>query len=488
MNFGYCRVSTDEQATEGLSLDAQARKLREFAKLRELGAIQIEQDAGFSGKNLKRPALRSIRGEVESGTVEHVVVWKIDRLSRSVSDLDGIVGLLRKNGTLLHSVMEPLDLSSASGRMQFGISGVMAQWYRENLSENVQLGMHQAILSGRHPNKPKFGYSLHDGILVPNEEAVTVRKIFLLRADGRSLREIEEATGVKYSTVSSVLKHRVYLGEIPSHGAWYPGKHQPLLSEEEWQAAQRPHLPGRRRSQHYLSKVVRCGICGRVATVKYPDADRSPLFVCKHRGTGCRQPARTSSGLEKAALLGIRLLTKSQDMVTAIRRELARGLEPDRASAPGSALTGSLARLERKRRKLLDLFYDDRISSDLFVQEEKRLANKLETARDELHNREIEREAAAKAAAEFERALPVIEELDVDSIWEEASDAEKRVLIEDLVKGIWFFPDHLEVEVVGVPKMNVSLEEVGLNPPVGDCSCRRGDLNPHTLAGTSPSS
>ncbi len=447
------------------------------------------EDAGFSAKDLNRPALQLILNRVEAGEVQNLIVWKQDRLTRDSGDLSWIINLLRKTGVELHSVMDPVDLSSAGGRMQVGISGVLNQWYRENLSENVQLGMQQAVLNGQHPSRPKFGYSLREGILIPNEDALTVRQIFALRAAGGSVRSIEEATGVCYSTVSSILKHRVYLGEIASRGNWYPGLHEPLVTEAEWEAAQRSHIPGRRRSGHVLSRVVKCGLCGRVATIKYPEGNRAPLFVCKHRGQGCKQPARTSTGIERAVLLGIRLLASSTDLVELIRRELARALVPERAQGrAGHLREQALSELERKRRKLLDLFYEERMASDFFVQEQGRIARQLAELRNQQNQEEVKRVEAKKAADDFEGVLPLLSELDVDAIWAEAADHEKKVLVERLVRGIWFYPDHLEVEVSGAPRMNVDLKEVGLIPPVVDCSCRRGDLNPHTLAGTSPSS
>lgn len=121
---------------------------------------------------------------VEQGNVVNVLVWRLDRLSRNLGDLILLAEALSKHEVGLHSFTEKLDLSSATGRMFYNILGAFAQFYREQLAENVRLGMHQAARQGKWTNRPKFGYDLIDGELVPNADAPTVRRIFDLRASG----------------------------------------------------------------------------------------------------------------------------------------------------------------------------------------------------------------------------------------------------------------------------------------------------------------
>jgi site-specific DNA recombinase len=149
----------------------------------------------------------------------------------------------------LHSFTEKLDLSSATGRMFYNILGSFAQFYREQLGENVRLGLQQAVKQGKWPNRPKLGYSRLDGTLVPNDDASVVRRIFKLRAEGSSYRAIEQDTGVSFSTVHGILRSRIYLGETLYRDEWFPGEHEPILTETEWQAAHRGHVPGRRRGK-----------------------------------------------------------------------------------------------------------------------------------------------------------------------------------------------------------------------------------------------
>ena len=83
LTVAYCRVSTEEQADEGFSISGQADRLRAYAELHELGAVTVIEDPGRSGKDLHRPGLQQLLGMVEAGHVSHVLVWRLDRLSRS---------------------------------------------------------------------------------------------------------------------------------------------------------------------------------------------------------------------------------------------------------------------------------------------------------------------------------------------------------------------------------------------------------------------
>jgi DNA invertase Pin-like site-specific DNA recombinase len=178
LTVAYCRVSTEEQAEEGFSIEGQADKLRVYAELHDLGDVVVITDPGLSGKNLERPGLQRILEMVAAGHVGHVLVWRLDRLSRNLGDLIALADTFGQNNVALHSFTERLDLSTATGRMFYNVLGSFAQFYREQLGENVRMGMHQAIRQGRWINRAKTGYDMRDGVLVPNEQAALVREIF----------------------------------------------------------------------------------------------------------------------------------------------------------------------------------------------------------------------------------------------------------------------------------------------------------------------
>jgi Recombinase len=132
--------------------------------------------------------------------------------------------------------------------------------------------------------------------LVPNEMAPVVRRIFTLRGEGASQGKIAEATGVKYSTVLSILGSRIYLGEVQMNGEWFAGHHEAIITPEAFAAAHRGRVKGRSRGADLLSGRVRCGLCQRLMALDQ-NGKGQRLYRCHHRGQGCRQPRRTNIGL-----------------------------------------------------------------------------------------------------------------------------------------------------------------------------------------------
>jgi hypothetical protein len=289
-----------------------------------------------------------------------------------------------------------------------------------------------------------------------------------------SHQRIEDRTGVKYSTVRQILMSRIYLGEVLLNDEWFPGNHEPLITQAEFDAAHKGFIPGRRRlSREALSGRVRCGLCGRLAAVEYRQ-NGEPVFRCKHRGKGCAMPRRAAVALERGMLLGLRLLGADEQLRSAIRRELdaggayaPEGRAPHRVEARGSAV---VAALEDRRRKLLQLYYEDKIGPDLYAEQEQLLRQQIANATAEARAREAEVAQRDDVAAQFEAVAAVLADLDVEAVWLEASQEERRVLVQELVEEVALFPDHLEVTVAGAPRLNVTLEEIS----VQNCGVRGG--------------
>jgi site-specific DNA recombinase len=224
--LAYVRVSTEDQVE--FSPDAQAKRCRDLARLRDLGPVTVLADEGWSGKNLERPAMRELLSLIETGEVGHLLIWRWDRLSRDQGDFSRLVKLFGEHGVIVHSVNEgDLDLGSASGKMQVGVTGVFAQYYRDQIVENTKMGQRQAAERGRWQNHPPTGYDMVNGELVPNEVAPLVQRIFALRVEGASYQVIADEVGIKYSTVRHICLSRAYLGETLYSGEWLPGLHPP---------------------------------------------------------------------------------------------------------------------------------------------------------------------------------------------------------------------------------------------------------------------
>lgn len=462
LTVAYCRVSTEEQAAEGFSIEGQTEKLRDYARIHELGEVVVITDPGLSGKDLNRPGLQQLLAMIEEGHVANVLTWKLDRLSRNLSDLILLADRFGQAGVALHSFSEKLDLSSATGRMFYNILGSFAQFYREQLSENVRMGMAQAMRQGRHCNRPPTGYDLVDGLLVPNGQAATVRRVFRLRAEGASQTAISEATGVHYSTVRAILFNRAYLGEIRHVDEWLPGIHEPIVTHKEFAAAHQGRVPGRKRGRDLMSGRVICGLCGRRMSITTNGQGQSQ-YRCKHRGTGCKQPARSNRGLLNAAGLGMTLLCDA-----AVRDAIHRHLDPGRRRArqgrrgPVGRSSDRLATLQDQRRKLLQLHYDDKISADQFGEEQARLTLEIDNLEAD-EGVELARVIHSEDLADkFRQVVDLLDQIDIRRLWDAANEVERRKLLDELLGSVTVHPDRLVVSIHGAPPLNVGFSEVGL--------------------------
>jgi site-specific DNA recombinase len=474
LTVSYIRVSTEDQVE--YSPDAQATRCREYARAHDLGAVREIRDEGWSAKNLDRPGMQELLGLMEVDRVANLVTWRLDRLTRDTGDLTHLVRLCEQHCVTLHSVNEGrIDVGTAAGRMNIGMHGVFAQYYREHNIENVRMGMRQAAEQGRWLNRAPTGYEMVNGYLVVNEQAALVRRIFDLRAQGDSYATIEAGVGISYSTVRQILHNRAYLGETRLRDQWFPGIHEPLIDQAAWDAVGRAHIPGRRRGRDVLSGRVRCGLCDKVSGIDYNERGQG-IYRCRHRGRGCDQPGRSAKGLQRAAVLGLRLIAEDDELQAAIRDEIAGHF--DQAPDAGPSRASLLASLTQKRRKLLDLHYGDHITGEAFAQEEARLSGQIDALRAEEGAIEEEAQRRAELAESFDGVALAMRELSIAAIWEEATPAERRILIEDLIDGVLVYPDHLQVKVSGAPPLNVTLAEVGLKDPGTKRSVSEGGLEP----------
>ena len=198
--IGYVRVSTDRQAEQGVSLEAQEAKIRAMAAVHGASLLDVIVDGGESAKNLNRPGLQRLLALVDSGKVEAVIVAKLDRLTRSVKDLCGLLELFEKRKVALISVAESLDTGSAAGRLVITIMGAVSQWEREAIGERTRDALKHKRTSGERVGNIRFGFRLStDGKHVepdPGEQAV-LTEIRHLRQSGHTLRGIAAALNQK---------------------------------------------------------------------------------------------------------------------------------------------------------------------------------------------------------------------------------------------------------------------------------------------------
>ena len=213
--IGYIRVSTEEQASDGVSLATQREKLNGYAKLYDLELVEIIEDAGQSGKTLDRPGLQEALSMIRSGKAAGLVIAKLDRLSRSVVDwntlIDGYFG--EKAGKQIFSVADSIDTRTAAGRLVLNVLMSVAQWERETIGERTKDALQHKIRKGERCGKVRFGYHLADDgttLVEDPAEQQALAAIRRLKAAGQSLREIAAEltrSGIKTKEGHATWKH-----------------------------------------------------------------------------------------------------------------------------------------------------------------------------------------------------------------------------------------------------------------------------------------
>lgn len=228
----YARVSTREQL-EGYGIDAQITKMREYLHLFEYNdcnSIITEYiDEGISAKNMNRPRLKDLIEDVVAGNVKEVIIYKLDRLARSVQDVYYLLDLMIKHDCNLVAVMDNMDIHSANGRMLVGMLAVIAQWERETISERTIDGMEEMCKEGLFPyGYTPFGYTKNDKKLEINQkEAEAFKYIVQCACDGMNIGDIEtnlyREYGIKKRAdkIKEIVERDLYCGHLYFRGKLY---------------------------------------------------------------------------------------------------------------------------------------------------------------------------------------------------------------------------------------------------------------------------
>lgn len=229
----YVRVSTEEQAKEGISIEAQIDRCKAFSKARNWKVFKVYKDAGFSAGTIDRPAFQLLMRDVEDKKFDVLLVYKIDRFSRKLKDLITTLEDLKKHNVNFTSVTEQIDTTTAMGEAFFQIIGVFAQLERGMVKERVEMAFSKKIDSGEYLNRAPLGYFYENSKLVMNnEEAEKVKEIFNMWTAGIHYKEISAKFNLPKSTLYEIIKNPTYTGKIRYKGQLYKGAHKAIINEE----------------------------------------------------------------------------------------------------------------------------------------------------------------------------------------------------------------------------------------------------------------
>lgn len=370
---GYVRVSSEGQ-TENYSIPEQTEMIKNYCAAKSWNLIKTYVDAGYTGANTERPALNDMLENLDYYDI--VLVYKLDRLSRSQKDVLSLIEILNEHDCKFASIFENFDTSTPLGMAMLGIMAAFAQLERETIKERMSLGRRGRIKKGlwRAGSNVPTGYDYIDGHLVIREdEAVQIRKIFDLYLSGWTINKIRQYMHANYtnrysswaqsSAVSTTLRNTIYIGMLPSKrdGIDYKGEHEAIIDVDKFNEVQRllkarsenfdPALKHPFKANHLLTGFTYCGECGgRVSCI---GTHKYSYYGC-HRNTAdprqkakpkCKTPNYNVKILDKIIIDEVLKLAYDEKAIKAV-------IKPRKEVSHKKAIKS----LENQKSRLIDLY------------------------------------------------------------------------------------------------------------------------------------
>lgn len=393
----YLRVSTQEQAKEGYSIGEQESRLRSYCKAMLWEIYKVYVDPGYSGGDTNRPGLQDLIRDVEAGLIDKVVVYKLDRLSRSQLDtLFLIEKTFLTNGTDFVSMSENFDTSTPFGRAMIGILAVFAQLEREQIKERMGMGKLARAKEGKWNGGSSepigYDYNVTTEELEINEyekmQILEAVDLFLRGTPLRTICTIFENKGYTYRGKSGriskwdpqrlkyVFANKIYLGYMRYHGEWYPAEHTPILDQDTFDRVQellkmrkekfKEHKARSAGQTTYLGGMLYCKKCGaryaKQSGRKWKN-NEPPLYYCCYsrskkvpkmvKDPSCKNKNWKLPELDKIILDEVRKLVLDPDYIDNIRQDKIDNVkEPNKIDI----LTKEIASLEDQISRFMDLY------------------------------------------------------------------------------------------------------------------------------------
>ena len=280
----YIRVSTEDQAREGFSLPEQEKRLRAMCEFKGYEVYDVYKDAGISAKTgNKRPDFERLLQDIKDKKVNTIVVLKLDRLTRSVSDWEKILTFLEENEAFLDCANDDINTTNANGKMISRILTSVSQQEIERTSERTKIGLAGAIKVGHIPHQAPLGYKRVDKTLIPDVATKdVVIRIFEMYHNGLSYKKISNIlneeqvlnkTNWRDSTVVGILQNEIYKGDFvhgkrTKHPTYYSDVVEPIISKELWEECQVQKKKNSRSYQRTLNYLflqkLKCPKCSRI--------------------------------------------------------------------------------------------------------------------------------------------------------------------------------------------------------------------------------
>lgn len=306
----YIRVSTEDQAREGFSLGEQEEKLLQLCKFKELEVYKVYKDAGISAKDMEhRPQFQEMLQDMKEGKINYIVAYKLDRITRSVRDLEELISVLEQYNCFLLCDRDDVNTSTANGRFFVRMLTVLSQLEIEIVSERTKFGLNGAIKSGHIPGQRPFGYTKSEDkkMIIDNATRPYVEKIFDMYLEGKSFQQIanyfkENNIYPKKkwhdTTIQKIIDNKIYMGDYEQYKRIgkqenlepivYMNVVEPIISRAKWEECQKQKERNQRtytRDRIYtFFQRLKCPSCGRIMKCKGSGGSKRKYmyYTCEH--------------------------------------------------------------------------------------------------------------------------------------------------------------------------------------------------------------
>lgn len=306
----YIRVSTEDQAREGFSLGEQEEKLLQLCKFKELEVYKVYKDAGISAKDMEhRPQFQAMLKDMKEGKINYIVAYKLDRITRSVRDLEELISVLEQYNCFLLCDRDDVNTSTANGRFFVRMLTVLSQLEIEIVSERTKFGLNGAIKSGHIPGQRPFGYTKSEDkkMIVDNATKPYIEKIFDMYLEGKSFQQIANyfkenniypKKKWRDTTIQKIIDNKIYMGDYEQYKRIgkqenlepivYMNVVEPIISRAKWEECQKQKERNQRtytRDRIYtFFQRLKCPSCGRIMKCKGSGGSKRKYmyYTCEH--------------------------------------------------------------------------------------------------------------------------------------------------------------------------------------------------------------
>ena len=393
----YIRVSTEDQAREGFSLGEQEEKLLQLCKFKELEVYKVYKDAGISAKDMEhRPQFQEMLKDMKEGKLNYIVAYKLDRITRSVRDLEELISVLEQYNCFLLCDRDDVNTSTANGRFFVRMLTVLSQLEIEIVSERTKFGLNGAIKSGHIPGQRPFGYKSAEDkrMIIDNATRPYVEKIFDMYLEGKSFQQIANyfkendiypKKNWKDTTIQKIIDNKIYMGDYEQYKRIgkqenlepivYMNVVEPIISRAKWEECQSQKERNQRtytRDRVYtFFQRLKCPNCSRIMKCKGSGGTKRKYmyYTCEH----CH--INFNEDHVEHLLRDFIYDLLEYDMV--VKKFFLPVLEDKTNNIDTTSIDKEIRDLEKQRNRIKDLYIKGIVEIDDFKEDYKLIEDKL---------------------------------------------------------------------------------------------------------------